>query len=378
MSSLFSSSATKAIDSQRVLQTEKLAREQIQKSHQQVTQAQQETQEALSHIQDQYEKKANRQSLQNTAALEKQKLRGYAEMRDLQSTQEKLLRTHRREGDRRLLELKKYYSGLIHQREQAFQKTLQNMKTENQHLSQYEQAFHDLKMQALQETYEKQRQELYEEYQTQLEKTRKQSEHQLDQLQKERTTAVQEEEGRFLAKWNQLKSRHEQTLSTLQEETQEKMQHLTSQMAQNLHDYESKQEDPFYQAVTLPSELVEKPTHYELTLWIPDFEQKNITLSRQGEDLLITGYRRHETQVTQASGKIQKTASYQSFSETFPLEWPIEENAIMRSSEPDHLRLLIPKKRHLLSQDAPPSQSSPQRLHGSRPLLPSRQWNSEN
>jgi hypothetical protein len=93
-----------------------------------------------------------------------------------------------------------------------------------------------------------------------------------------------------------------------------------------------------------------------------------VTVTLKGDNLVLSGTRRNEEKVELSPGHTQGTASYQSYSESFPLPFPVEARQLSKTFDGDMLIATIPKKNQYAFEK--PAKPVPQRLKAERPKLP--------
>ena len=111
----------------------------------------------------------------------------------------------------------------------------------------------------------------------------------------------------------------------------------------NLNAYKFIHQDPFYKIRTLNSKLTENSREFILKIEIPQHEQNHIVGTVRGNQLVVSGYRRHEESLEKNPGHQQTTHSYQTFSESFPLSHPVDPKKLSREVNKDHIILRVPK-----------------------------------
>jgi HSP20 family molecular chaperone IbpA len=129
----------------------------------------------------------------------------------------------------------------------------------------------------------------------------------------------------------------------LYQRSNQKLMDLNRETAQKIATYTSRQNDPFYKLITLDAELRDTDREFVLTAKIPEYEQEHITATIRGEELVLSGYRRNEEAIKDDSGHTRGTMSYQTFSESFPLNWPVDPKRLSREQKGDQLIIRIPK-----------------------------------
>lgn len=170
----------------------------------------------------------------------------------------------------------------------------------------------------------------------------------------------------------------EKRLDELNQLANEKLQKIRSDTSRKLDAYSSRQKDPFYQLVTLDSDLEETRDAYILKLNIPDYEQKHLSITVRGNQIVVSGSRRNEEKLEVEPGRQQSTASYQSYQETFPISWPVDSHALTRKIEGDTIVVTIPKKGTYSAPVAARSARDVELARADRPHFPENIPHTEN
>src|SRR5262249_53611937 len=123
-----------------------------------------------------------------------------------------------------------------------------------------------------------------------------------------------------------------------------KLKELRQNNSQKLAAYDSRATDPFYRMMDTRARLVERADHYQLMAEIPEHERDSVNVSVRGEQVVITGNRRTSDTLEVAPGQTRKSAAFQTYSETFPIFWPVDPRLMTKEYDGDTLVVTIPKK----------------------------------
>ncbi len=137
---------------------------------------------------------------------------------------------------------------------------------------------------------------------------------------------------------------HDESLKNIQTKVGETLRELRGSTAQKLAAYSNRQKDPFYKLVDLDADLSETSDAFILRATVPLHEQESIAVTVRGDQVVVSGRRRNEEKLEIEPGHELVTAAYQSFSESYPLDWPVEARGLSRNFEGDQLIVTIPKK----------------------------------
>jgi HSP20 family protein len=133
-------------------------------------------------------------------------------------------------------------------------------------------------------------------------------------------------------------------LDRINRNTTEDIHRLQESTARKLDAYNDRLHDPFYQLVVTDAKLSENSDSYVLTATIPPHEQEQISINIRGNQLVLSGNRRSKEKIEDAPGRELSTSSFQTFSETFPLDMPVDSRALSRRFDGDQLTVTIPKR----------------------------------
>ncbi len=148
-------------------------------------------------------------------------------------------------------------------------------------------------------------------------------------------------------------------------------QHIHQSLVANAHrvsDHLNRSDDPFYQMAAMDSQFSDEGSHYQLRVAIPDHESRSVRVQVNGQELLLTGTRKNELKAIGESGQEMSTSSYQSFTEKFKFDSPVDAKAMMRSEADGVITFSIPKygPNHRMRSDRVSATLNPKDLEMSR------------
>jgi len=145
------------------------------------------------------------------------------------------------------------------------------------------------------------------------------------------------------------------------------IENLKKDTALKLDAYTNQKSDPFYRMVNINAALQETDDNFVLTAQIPPHERDKININVRGNELVISGKRKSEEALETGPGRTLRTNAYQSFSETFPLGWPVDPKYMTREWAGDELTVRIPKRS---TYEAPRPKKEVNRAIVERPQFP--------
>ncbi len=116
------------------------------------------------------------------------------------------------------------------------------------------------------------------------------------------------------------------------------------QLLSKANAFESRIDDPFYQARTLDAQLKETEGAYVLTAKIPQPEKNNFDIHVKDDKVVLESYRSNEAKIEGANQK-STTNSYQTHRQEFKLSYPVVSHMMVKQFDEDgNLTVTIPKK----------------------------------
>ena len=158
------------------------------------------------------------------------------------------------------------------------------------------------------------------------------------------TKANEQSREHFASRYRAHVADQESAINRLQGEAARKLDELRSGTSHKLSAYGERQADPFYKLLDLQARLEEESDHYVIRARIPEHEQAKVTVSVQGDRIVLTGSRRNEERQELEPGHIESTNAFQTFTESFPILWPVDTRGMTRHSDGDWLTVTLPKK----------------------------------
>ena len=108
--------------------------------------------------------------------------------------------------------------------------------------------------------------------------------------------------------------------------------------------FESKADDPFYQAHNLDARLTEHDGAYVLTAKIPEPEKHNFDIHVKDDKVVLESHRSNEAKIETPNQKAS-TNSYQTHRQEFKLNYPVVAKMMVKQFDEDgNLTVTIPKK----------------------------------
>lgn len=325
----------------------------------------------INDIQDEYVHQSEAEYARQEGAMDNQRHKGYEALRDLQLQQQAELRRMRAEGEHELKKLQDQYQNKLHKQISDHNEEILELEQKNAHEYEIQKHMSDGEVEANMQAHSQRLEHLRNEQNENLATITEAQKRELA-CQKENNLKTTQEANRiFQERYQELTTGHDDVLQELNGQATDKLKQLRMDNTQKLAAYALRQEDPFYRAVSIDAELSETDDEFILTARIPEHEQKNISVNVPGDRIILSCYRRNEEKIDLSPGHTQSTAAYQSFSESFPINFPVDANRLTREFQGDQLIVRLPKKingytpyrnQHLAKQ--------PERLRAQRPEFP--------
>lgn len=88
--------------------------------------------------------------------------------------------------------------------------------------------------------------------------------------------------------------------------------------------------------------MTEKSHAYVIDAYAPKHEKDNLRVSVQKDKAVVSGHRKFNDEAVE-NGKVMRTSNFQSFSEEFKFDSPVESEGMTRERHGDFVRFSIPK-----------------------------------
>ncbi len=346
----------------RAHQAEKEAENRVNAAQEKIKKAEIEENTSIDALRDRYEKTYEIQNSNQNQALEEQKMKGYEQLRDLQRTQFAEYSKIQKDGQ----EKKNHIEGST----RDYIRTIDSISQD--------QVKQELRSRSHQLEFEKNRSEeelatIKDRTNRMIEKTKEESQDKIQRIQKENQSAIDQmlessqeniEKSQSQNESFQKRTIREQRegLEEIYQHANQKLQEVRRDTAQKIAAYTSRQSDPFYKMITLDAELKDEGHEFVLTAKVPEYEQGNISATVRGDNLVLSGYRRNEETLKDDNGHKQGTTSYQSFHETFPLNWPVDAKNLTRQQVGEQVIIRVPKQGQYASREIKALKHSPDHL----------------
>ncbi|MGK5083914.1 Hsp20 family protein [Bdellovibrionota bacterium FG-1] len=352
----------------RAYEAEREANRRIATASQGVDEAQRVASERIDSMRDRYEKHEEEETTRQSDLLEKQRNKGYEELREMQRVQQADLNRTRREGERELEKSKTYYRDtLANITRDGSQKTREIDARSNSEVE-YKTRTQQDETKAREAQYQRRTEEMKGMQDVKIKAIQAASQDEYQKAKGNTLESNQKAEETFHRQYEGQVAEHDKTLQDLDQRASRAIREVRQDYTRKLSAYETRQKDPFYRMLSLDARMEENADEYILTATIPIHEQKNVSVAVKGNQLVMTGNRRSEEKLELEPGRQQGTSSYQSFLETFPIAWPVDANKMSREFDGEQLTVRVPKKAG--NPYKSPVKEKPSRVRVERPKFP--------
>lgn len=334
-----------------------------------VDQAQQNASKQLDRIHDDYIREASAEEARAGANLESQRSENYRELRDLQRAHQKELKRVRREGDQELDKVGKYYRETTYQTQRQGEQKIDELRAIHARQSEHERKQAEFEAEMVQSQYQARVKDLQEQKEKGFQEMAAATEGNYTKLRERSVQAYEDAQERFENQYKNTVKNQQEVIAKAEDTVAKRLHALREDSARKLTAYSERNQDPFYRMVDVQADVWETGDAYILTARIPDHEQKNISVSVRGDQITISGSRNNSEKLELGPGRSATTSSYQTFSESFPIHWPVEAKSLRREYDGEKLTVTIPKKK-AYEERWPFQAKAPERAKMERPKFP--------
>jgi HSP20 family molecular chaperone IbpA len=348
---------------------EREAAKRIETAEKRARQAETDSSHRIDEIRDQFVRTREAELAREEQTVQAEHDKSYENLRTLQHQQQVDLSKTRRQGEEDLQQLQNYYRDTVYKTDRDGDKALNDHKAVIARKLEFENRSAEDLMAAARDSHQKQMSSAVASHDARIAQLTSAEREEYDRLHENTEIAREAARQKFQNQYQSTIQTQQETLDRLNSRASQKIRDIREDTAQKLDAYSDRQDDPFYKLVNLDADVRETPDAFILTARVPEHEQRNITVSvRGGRQLVVSGFRRNEEKLEPEPGHTQSTSSYQSFSESFPLSWPVNGRGLSREFDGDELIVTLPKQP---TYAAPaPFKAKAERFRAERPHFP--------
>lgn len=353
---------------QKVSSVERDANRRILAANENVQRTEHEADQRINQLRDEYEKQYVTLESKQESTLDSQRNKGYEAIRDMKRAQEAEQRKVNRDGDAYRSKLEEYYRDTLYNTEKRGNQDLHDLQAQQQHRLEYEQKVNQMQTDELNQKYEIRVGQLRKDNEEKTESLVKKNRDDLEEKKIRSEEALTKVGKKYDDRFHKSVKDQTQLIEKLENKATQQILEIRQDTADKLAAYHSRQSDPFYKLVNLHARLRDEGDEFVLTARIPEYEQEHLSVSVKGENIVIAGYRRNEEKLELTPGHTQGTASFQSFTESFPLSWPVDGHKMTREFEGDEVIVRVPKKNQYAFRE--PERPKPEKAKVEPPQFP--------
>jgi HSP20 family molecular chaperone IbpA len=171
-----------------------------------------------------------------------------------------------------------------------------------------------------------------------------QGEREINAIQEKTAAGRKSAENHFEGVYSQTLKTNADALARESTEAKRQLDQLRADHSVNLARYEERLKDPFYRMVDLNLSLRDHGDYYTLKANVPEYEREHLKVTVRGNEVVVSGARRNEEKLDLGEGRSRTIASFQSYQESLPLEWPVEPHGMLREFDGDQVVVTLPKR----------------------------------
>jgi HSP20 family molecular chaperone IbpA len=348
---------------------ERDAQNRITQAEQSVEGAQLEANQKLDNIREQYDAKSEVQTANLEDTIDRQKMKGYEQLRDLKRAQEAEIKRVKMEGERELAKESDYYRDTTYSTFRKGEQDLTDLRQKQATETNYVGKSGAIDFEAQKAEQERRVADLKQTEDFQYNELNNQRIAKYEKLKTDTEGANQKASEHFQTNYKSVLDQDQASLDLINGKATNELNTLRANTSEKLSAYSYRQNDPFYRLKDIGGELHEYKDKFVLTAIIPRHEQDHVSVALRGNELIVSGTRRNEEKLELSPGHSKGTSSYQSFEESFPLSWPVEGHQLSKEFSGDRLIVSVPKASEFAAKGTYKA-PGPVRLRAERPKFP--------
>jgi len=358
---------------QRAQRSETEAARRIVESNRQVTRTQSDNAMKIDEIRDQFRNSSDLEEARQTEAYDKQRLKGEENINNLKRQQNRNIADTRRRAERALTGIENHFRS---EQSRLQRDGERNIRELNNRIAQQDQHFNTrekFEKTLANEQYQRNSENLKEMHTERMTRLRNDFDIEFDTSKKVFQEGTDVSRKKYLEQYSKQIKETRDDFQRINADAVGQLNRLKTDTSRSLAAFSERQDDPFYQIVELETSTSIDDNEFIIEASIPTHEQGNISVSISGDQVIITGRRTSAESIDAGPGRTISTHSHQSYSETFPLPFPVEGKALIKEFDGDTMTIKIPRKggygesRRL---DRARDQRIAKKAHPTRPIFP--------
>lgn len=345
---------------------EREAADRITESRKQIQETTKEEEARIDAIKDQYEKRGVEERARGENYIESVRNRSYESLGELRRKSQSEEMKLKSEGEKNVNSLKTQYKTAADATANEGEARLGQAVKTNFKAEEAERKRNAEQLNELKSRIELEKRMTEEEHKSTTENLGKASQQRRKELEAKTRTDVEASNEHYKDAYEGAVKQNQNAIKDVNWRASQEVEDLKRNTALKLDSYSSQKNDPFYKMVNLNATLHESDEAFVLKAKVPPHERDRININVSGNDLIISGKRKSEESVESENGTKVRTNSYQSFSESFPLNWSVDAKSMTREWSGNTLVVRIPKR---ATYEAPKKKEA-ERTAAQRPNFP--------
>lgn len=346
---------------------EREAADRITAARKRVADAEMEAQKQLEVQRDSFEKRADVERTRSANAIEQQRHQGYEQIRDIRRQQEAEEHRVRRTAEKQIDARKNHYDQTLAETESRGARNLRELETKQHARAEFQRKEGDAQIEQMKQDQFALKEALHANQVDTHEQLRQHAQTERVKLEEKTRTAIQGSQEHYEDLYQKTLKGQQNAMADLGWKANRQVEAIRESSAHRLDAYSSRQRDPFYKLVSIGGNLQETDEQFVFKAQIPEHEQSRVSIAIRGNELVVSGQRRNEESLEIGPGRKQRTSSFQSYSESFPLDWPVNPANMTREFDGDTLIVRIPKR---TTYEPPAQKRTADRTVAERPNFP--------
>ena len=351
-----------------LLSTEKELNDNILTAQKEARAAKEEGEQKVKDIKDYYVELAKKEGEQGNKSLDQQKTRTYEQIRQMKQLHSQQQKRSQEEfkvqsnelnhhHNNQLDHLRKNFDHELSSRRETYKNALDHEADRSAERIESSKTANNEFLKTLNENFDRNQNKLSKAYDNQIER-----------IKNNQQVVIKKEKNRNEREYSKLLDQHQKQLHQTQEKLNQQISKAQQDSSRKLSNYETQQDDDFYKMRTFDSQLTETNDEFILTANIPKHEQAHFYGSVRGNQLVIGGYRKHEEKRDDQVGHEQRTSSYQSYSQSYPLHHSVDANKLSREYRDHQVIIRVPKTSGYSPREL--NIKTPDKVQSTKPELP--------
>lgn len=350
-----------------IFEAEKEASRKVETARKRANQVIQEEEIRLNSIKDEYSKQNEMERIRSEAQLENTKLKGYENVRMTQKMMDQEKRRIQKEGESEVARVDSHFNEQVYRENVEGSKKLDEIRHKNFQLEEFERRKASQNDQSYRAEHTGRVSQLKQDQDAAFAKMAEETAAHYTATKEMTDLALLDTEDKFKKQFQDTALKQKAVLARANQDATQKLLELQKTNTDAIAGYSERSADPFYRLTSFNAETIDKGDHFEIRAMVPEHERRGLAVTVQGQSLILSGHRQNKESFEPEPGRLQTTSSYQAFTETLPLSYPVEPRLLSRDVEGDEVVIRVPKKTTYSPQHVA---KAPEKIKIDRPRFP--------